>query len=190
MLEEAFTARLIDADDEVRWWFLGGDFGYPTQERARSICAARRIAPGPRATNPTVRRRPFLTTATATTQTTTASAVDEVSNPDTGPRGQVRPVLDSPRPRAESFLVYAFTLIPTAALISAVPLAWGWGGITAVPRRSRSGRMVTSAGGRGGCGRSSAGSPAPHGGPRGPRRRSGRTSRRPPVATVAERPRG
>ncbi|WP_037078017.1 acyl-CoA desaturase [Pseudonocardia spinosispora] len=38
-----------------------------------------------------------------------------------------RPILDSPRPRAEQLLVGFFTVIPMLALIAAVPLAWGWG---------------------------------------------------------------
>jgi stearoyl-CoA desaturase (delta-9 desaturase) len=42
-------------------------------------------------------------------------------------RGGAKPVLDGRRPRGESVLVYAFTLIPTLALIAAVPLTWGWG---------------------------------------------------------------
>jgi stearoyl-CoA desaturase (delta-9 desaturase) len=39
----------------------------------------------------------------------------------------VKPVLDGNRPKHESLLVYAFTLIPMLALAAAVPVAWGWG---------------------------------------------------------------
>jgi stearoyl-CoA desaturase (Delta-9 desaturase) len=37
------------------------------------------------------------------------------------------PVFDGHRPRHESLLVYAFTLVPMLALAAAVPAAWGWG---------------------------------------------------------------
>jgi len=36
------------------------------------------------------------------------------------------PVLGPDRPRAERLLIGGFTVVPTAALVAAVPLAWGW----------------------------------------------------------------
>jgi stearoyl-CoA desaturase (Delta-9 desaturase) len=38
-----------------------------------------------------------------------------------------KPMLDGERPRFERLLVGGFTMIPMAALVAAVPLAWGWG---------------------------------------------------------------
>jgi len=38
-----------------------------------------------------------------------------------------KPMLDGERPRFERVLVGGFTMIPMAALVAAVPLAWGWG---------------------------------------------------------------
>ena len=38
-----------------------------------------------------------------------------------------KPVIADKRPSSEAALVYAFVLVPTLALIAAVPLAWGWG---------------------------------------------------------------
>ena len=56
----------------------------------------------------------------ATTSTATTPTADKTT------RG-AKPILDGQRPRGEAVLVYAFTLIPTFALICAVPLTWGWG---------------------------------------------------------------
>ena len=38
-----------------------------------------------------------------------------------------KPVISGKRPLLGQFMVYLFTLLPFAALIVAVPLAWGWG---------------------------------------------------------------
>ena len=69
----------------------------------------------------------MLTVTTVTAPEPTARGATTASTTAKAGRGGAKPVLDSPRPRGESFLVYAFTLIPTAALAAAVPLAWGWG---------------------------------------------------------------
>jgi stearoyl-CoA desaturase (Delta-9 desaturase) len=53
--------------------------------------------------------------------------VTTLTVPDSTAPGGAKPVLGGRRPPAESALVYAFTLIPTFALIAAVPLSWGWG---------------------------------------------------------------
>ncbi len=42
-------------------------------------------------------------------------------------RSGAQPLLDRPRPRAETALVTGFTLLPMLALAAAVPFAWGWG---------------------------------------------------------------
>ena len=58
------------------------------------------------------------------TTTNTAPA----STPSTeGKVSGAKPVIADKRPSSEAALVYAFVLIPTLALIAAVPLAWGWG---------------------------------------------------------------
>jgi stearoyl-CoA desaturase (Delta-9 desaturase) len=56
---------------------------------------------------------------------TTLTAPDPTA--ETTARGGAKPMLDGRRPRGESVLVYAFTLIPTLALVAAMPLTWGWG---------------------------------------------------------------
>ncbi|HEX2184319.1 MAG TPA: acyl-CoA desaturase [Chloroflexota bacterium] len=60
---------------------------------------------------------------TLTPATANRSGAPPISGP---PRGSAKPVLDGRRPRGESALVYIFTLIPTFALLAAIPLAWGW----------------------------------------------------------------
>jgi fatty-acid desaturase len=58
------------------------------------------------------------------TTTNTAPA----STPSTeGKVSGAKPVIADKRPSSEAALVYAFVLVPTLALIAAVPLAWGWG---------------------------------------------------------------
>ena len=61
-----------------------------------------------------------MTTTNTNTSSASASRTDgEVSG--------AKPVIADKRPSSEAALVYAFVLIPTLALIAAVPLAWGWG---------------------------------------------------------------
>jgi stearoyl-CoA desaturase (Delta-9 desaturase) len=40
--------------------------------------------------------------------------------------GDPKAVLDGRRPHGESVLVYIFVILPTLALVAAVPLTWGW----------------------------------------------------------------
>jgi stearoyl-CoA desaturase (delta-9 desaturase) len=43
------------------------------------------------------------------------------------PSEQANQILQAPRPRSEQLLVVVFVVLPTLALVAAVPLAWGWG---------------------------------------------------------------
>jgi len=58
-------------------------------------------------------------TTTNTAPASTSSAEGKVSGS--------KPVTADKRRSSEAALVYAFVLVPTLALIAAVPLAWGWG---------------------------------------------------------------
>jgi stearoyl-CoA desaturase (Delta-9 desaturase) len=53
----------------------------------------------------------------------TESTASETSRSDTGPK----PLTTGDRPRSAQMLVYLFLLVPMAALIAAIPAAWGWG---------------------------------------------------------------
>jgi stearoyl-CoA desaturase (delta-9 desaturase) len=41
--------------------------------------------------------------------------------------GGHKPILDPPRPHYQSAIIYVFILVPFAALLAAIPFAWGWG---------------------------------------------------------------
>lgn len=54
---------------------------------------------------------------------TTERVAPEAPPAESGPK----PLTSGERPRAGQVLVYVFVLVPFAALIAAVPMAWGWG---------------------------------------------------------------
>jgi stearoyl-CoA desaturase (delta-9 desaturase) len=58
--------------------------------------------------------------------TTTNTAPASTPNAE-GRVSEAKPVIADKRPSSEAALVYVFVLVPTLALIAAVPLAWGWG---------------------------------------------------------------
>jgi fatty-acid desaturase len=47
--------------------------------------------------------------------------------PVSGVRAGAQPLLDGKEPRSQSLLVHTFVVLPMLALVTAVPLAWGWG---------------------------------------------------------------
>lgn len=51
------------------------------------------------------------------------TALDEQTTESRGPK----PITEGKRNLATTIAVYIFILVPFAALIAAVPLAWGWG---------------------------------------------------------------
>jgi len=55
------------------------------------------------------------------------TTLEETSNGDGGTAGGPKPVLSGSRKNFVQLGVYIFILVPFAALIAAVPLAWGWG---------------------------------------------------------------
>src|SRR4029079_12829119 len=69
--------------------------------------------------HPTTEERPPSVTTTNTSPASTSSVGGRVS--------ETKPMIAGKRPTSEAALVYAFVLIPTLALVAAVPLAWGWG---------------------------------------------------------------
>jgi stearoyl-CoA desaturase (delta-9 desaturase) len=42
-------------------------------------------------------------------------------------KAAAQPILDGTQPRAQSLVVHVFVVLPMLALVTAVPLAWGWG---------------------------------------------------------------
>ncbi|WP_086820906.1 acyl-CoA desaturase [Allokutzneria sp. NRRL B-24872] len=49
------------------------------------------------------------------------------TRPGAEPARGPKPMFDEPRTRVGQVVVFAFVIIPTLALIAAVPFAWGWG---------------------------------------------------------------
>ena len=61
------------------------------------------------------------------TRTIASGPASAGSQPASDTTGAPKPILDGLRPRGHSALVYMFTVVPSLALVAAVPLAWGWG---------------------------------------------------------------
>jgi stearoyl-CoA desaturase (Delta-9 desaturase) len=55
------------------------------------------------------------------------AATERVADPDAGAESGPKPLTTGPQTVGRSSLVYAFLLIPMAALIAAIPITWGWG---------------------------------------------------------------
>ncbi|MGW5649569.1 acyl-CoA desaturase [Saccharopolyspora sp. NPDC003752] len=55
------------------------------------------------------------------------AATERVAAPDAGAESGPKPLTTGPQGAGRASLVYAFLLIPMAALIAAVPVTWGWG---------------------------------------------------------------
>lgn len=66
-----------------------------------------------------------------TTTVSTATALDELAEPASGPSTRaehtITRMFDGRRSGPEQFLVVLFVILPLLDLVGAVPLAWGWG---------------------------------------------------------------
>ena len=78
--------------------------------------------PTPAVTTPAV-----TTPAVTTPAVTTPAGACGAPHPPTRWRGEHQPVLAEHGPDGAAVLVKVFVVVPTLALIAAVPLAWGWG---------------------------------------------------------------
>jgi stearoyl-CoA desaturase (Delta-9 desaturase) len=54
---------------------------------------------------------------------TTAGAPQETAQSPGGPK----PTFEGPKRRGEQFMLYVFVIVPFAAFLSVIPVAWGWG---------------------------------------------------------------